>query len=108
MAASFRLVNVLLLCSCSVASGLLSGGHNMVPTVKYQVNLDQTPKERWIPILQDLKGSVPLILKYYQTIVRLSLCTPLLIRQSVASPSSFDTLAIGPVPSAAASSEPAV
>lgn len=94
MAPSFGFVIVLLLCSCSVATGLLSGGHNMVPTVKYQVDLDRMPKERWIPILEDLKGSVPLILQYYETIVRL--CTPVLIRQSVPSPYLFDTYVVVP------------
>lgn len=73
MAASLSFV-ILLLCSHLhfVAGDLLSGGHSrLVPTVKYQVDLDQPPKERWLPILEDFKGSVPLMLKYYHTIVRL-------------------------------------
>lgn len=59
---------ILLLSSCSVRA--INAPSGLVPMAKYQVNLDQTPKERWIPILKDFTGSVPLILEYFRSLVR--------------------------------------
>ena len=60
--------SVLLLCYCAVR--VSTAPENLVPTVKYRVDLDQPPKERWVPILENFKGSVPLILEYFRSIVR--------------------------------------
>ena len=69
MAACVASVILLLLsCSCSVWAG--SAPSSLVPTVKYQVDLDQPPMERWRPILKDFTGSVPLVLEYFRSIVR--------------------------------------
>ena len=64
-------ISLLCLSLHSVAGDIASGHHNLVPTVKYQVDLDQPPKERWVPILENFKDSVPLMLEYYHGIVRL-------------------------------------
>ena len=61
--------SVLLLCYCVVRAS--TAPSNLVPMVKYQLDLDQPPKERWVPILENFKGSVPLMLEYYHGIVRL-------------------------------------
>lgn len=74
MAASTVIFAIVLLCSGlqSVASDILTNHHSkMVQTVKYQVDLDRPPKERWLPILEDFTSSVPLMLEYYHSIVRL-------------------------------------
>ena len=60
--------SVLLLCYCVVRAS--TAPSNLVPMVKYQLDLDQPPKERWVPILENFKGSVPLILEYFRSIVR--------------------------------------
>lgn len=37
-----------------------------VPMKKYTIDLDQSPQERWIPLLKDFKSSAPLIIDYYR------------------------------------------
>ena len=70
----------MLLCSCSVATDAPSGSHSLVPMAKYQVDLDQTPKERWLPLLEDYTGSVPLILEYFRSLVRTPLYSTIYTR----------------------------
>lgn len=36
-----------------------------VPMKKYIIDLDQSPQERWIPLLKDFKSSAPLIVDYF-------------------------------------------
>ncbi len=36
-----------------------------VPMALYTIDLDQSPRERWIPLLKDFKSSVPLVEKYF-------------------------------------------
>ena len=37
-----------------------------VPMKKYTINMDQTPQERWIPLLKDFTSSAPLIVNYFK------------------------------------------
>lgn len=40
-----------------------------VPMKKYKVDLNQPPKERWLPILSVYNSSGPLILDYFKNVV---------------------------------------
>ena len=45
-----------------------------VPMKKYTIDLDQSPQDRWIPLLKDFKSSAPLIIDYYRNQVALTFC----------------------------------
>lgn len=74
MMTSVLLACVVILCvhGQSVRTGSIGPrerDNSLVPMRKYAVDLDKSPKERWISILSDYKTSVPLIIEYFNNIV---------------------------------------
>ena len=64
------MMSVILLAFCSylVLAGdaaNFGGQSEALPMKKYTIDLDQSPQERWIPLLKDFKSSAPLIVKYF-------------------------------------------
>ena len=68
--ASFSVLALALVCSTFLPGGS-AGSSRLVPMQKYQVDLDMKPSQRWLPILEDFRSSVPLILDYFYSAVRL-------------------------------------
>lgn len=43
-----------------------------VPMKKYTIDLDQSPQDRWIPLLKDFKSSAPLVVDYFRNQVAIT------------------------------------
>ena len=54
-------------CLCLTLATLVRGGADpVVPAKHYTIDLDQSPQERWLPLVKDFKSSAPLIVDYFQ------------------------------------------
>lgn len=70
-----RILAFFMIYSCGIfAQQLVTGAEVLdepvVPVKKYTIDLDQSPSERWIPLLKDFKSSAPLIVDYFGDQVR--------------------------------------
>ena len=60
----------------ALAAATAAREETSMPMEKYTINLDDPPRERWLPLLKDFKSSAPLIVDYFREQVRYSNLVP--------------------------------